>query len=578
MLGARSRLGLVFASGVALLASGCTPADTLGRDAGGLDGGDDVDGRAPDAPVAPDATSFDAAVPDATPPDAPPPGPLRVLFVGDRYTADHDLPELVSRIAATAVEPVTLELESIIVDGATLRDHLTTTGARARIRDGGFDVVVIQAESTEPLRPDSEFEISAAALDQEVLASGARLVWFVTWALRAGHPDYALPYLVDPRQMTYALDGAYDFDYVLDGRLVLQHGIRAHVGIAFRLAGLEHPDVELYAGDGSHPSAAGSLLAGCVLTQMIAGITPRAPDPLPAGIDPGVADALCAIADRVACPGGATFCGGECVSLATDALHCGACGNVCPGDFPCFEARCQCREPELSPCPGRVCRHLSVDEESCGACGVACEMGQLCEASACVCQPASREEPARSTLTELRPGCGPDTEPWQPECFVAASEHCASSSCFDAGVGPTMLGAVTCVRADRRTVSYASLTARVAECTGPDVVTSAGCVTAIHRACAATGAVSGFGPIAAGDDASSLEIACVSSATLVTTSFALLARNWPRCDGTTARGGTDCAFASDQYCSRGGHYAGGYGPVEAAGDMATIVCLGGDAP
>ena len=568
MLDARWALTIA-ASGVAVIAGGCSATASLRSDAGERDVGERADSHALDA-TSVDATAIDAAAIDATL------GPLRVLFVGDRYTIDNDLPEIVRELAASTAEPRVLQLESVLMDGATLRDHTTTTGAIGRIRDGHFDVVVIQGNNTEPLRPASEFRTDAALLDQAAVASGARLVWFATWALRAGHPDYtALPYLVDPRSMTYSVDEAYDFEYVLANTLVHQHGIRAHVGVAFHIAVEEHPEIDLYAADGSHPSAAGSVLAGCVLSQMITGTTASAPDSTPPGVDHATASTLCAIAGRAACLDGTTFCGGDCASLATDALHCGACGNACPGNLPCVGARCHCSDPLFSPCPGRVCRHLSLDVENCGACGVRCGMGQLCEASACVCQSASREHP--STLTAFRPGCVRGTDSryvWQPDCFAAVSDFCASSSCFAAGFGPTILDDVTCTSADRRMTSYSSLTALVPECTGRDVVTQPACVSAIHRFCVANGAASGFGPV--DGDATSITVACVSAATatVVTASFARLRIEWPPCDGTTTRGGRDCAFASDQYCSRDLHRTGGYGPIEVNGDMATIVCLG----
>jgi hypothetical protein len=434
---------------------------------------------------------------------------------------------------------------------------------------------VIQGQSTEPVRPLSGFLFSAGALTDDVAASGAVLVWFVTWARRAGHPDYELLGLIDPETMTRSLDSAYASAFLYGDRLGVVRS--AHVGIAFQIAIAEHPEIDLYDADGSHPSPAGSFLASCVLAQTITGEAPRVPDPPPAALDRTTAEELCAIAPRVACLAGQTFCDGACVSLANDPLHCGGCGVVCAGDLPCIEASCQCADPETSACPGRVCRNLYVDVWNCGACGMACDIGQRCESGACACQePTSPQRVQLTDLTALRAGCVRGAETWQPECFAAVSEWCAGSSCFTTGIGPITPvvfapeAAVTCLAGDLRTTSYSELAALVPGCTGPDAVTSEACVGAIHRACVAAGAAAGFGPV--GGDAASIEIACVPSAALVTVDLAELAALWPSCDGAAIRGGRECAFASHRLCTDAGH-GSGFGPVETAGDTATIVCL-----
>ena len=553
----------------ALVVAGCSCAG-VDLDASTLDAST-LDASARDGTV----STTDAAGSDGAAPDAPAARTLRVLFIGNSYTRFNDLPEIVREIGATLPDSVTLEVDSVLVDGATLTDHYNTTGARARIRDGHFDFVVIQAQSTEPLRPLSGFLFSAGAFTDDVAATGAHLVWFVTWARRAGSPDYASTDLRDPQYMTQQLEAEYGSAFLYGHRLGVITS--AHVGIAFQIAIAEHPEIDLYNADGSHPTPAGSVLAGCVITQMITGVTPHVPSPAPAGVDQHTAETLCAIAPRVACLGANTFCGGTCVSLAGDPLNCGACGNVCSGDLPCVDASCHCPDPETSPCAHRGCANLHIDPMNCGACGRTCALGQSCESGTCVCRRATLTQWVdTSELTALRAGCVRGSETWQPECFAAASAWCARSSCFDTGIGPLAPatfapgGTITCTTSALRTITYAELAAIVPECNGSSVVTTQPCVTAIHRACLVAGAVSGFGPV--GGDATSIEIACLRSATLTTVSFADLASRWSMCDGTTIRGGRDCAFASHLACAAAGH-ASGYGPVEVSGGSATIVCL-----
>jgi hypothetical protein len=89
------------------------------------------------------------------------------------------------------------------------------------------------------------------------------------------------------------------------------------------------------------------------------------------------------MAGRCACPLGQTRCGDACVDTLTSAMHCGACGTVCPAGQSCMAGRCACPPGQLS-CGGR-CTDTAVDIMNCGACGVTCSAGQSCVAGRCAC-------------------------------------------------------------------------------------------------------------------------------------------------------------------------------------------------
>jgi hypothetical protein len=546
------------------IVQGCMPG-TSGLVA---DAAAELDGASPS-----DGGTFDAAldppVDAATPPDDAGPPPRRVLFVGNSYTDFNDLPLVVRELSGARDDVPPLEVESVLVDGATLWDHWTTTGARERIETGAFDVVVLQGQSTEPIRDgrgfSTAFSFARNYFAEAALATGARVVLFVTWARRAGHPDYERLSLGDPTTMTNDLV----FFYGGNGGSVTA----AQVGLAFQIALAELPEVELYADDGSHPSAAGSFLAGCVLAQMVGGEHPRVPSAVPLGLERETAEALCAIAPRVACITG-TFCHGSCVRTESDALHCGACDAACPGDFPCAGGICTCPYPEWSPCPGRYCAHLGLDEYNCGACGNRCEAGQQCLAGACECTSVSRVEAPAGRLAELRPGCVRGSPTEEVDCAAAIAEHCASLSCFDTGVPvtpyPAMAPGVLCISGELRTTSFDVLRAHEPGCTGIDVLHAPACVTAIHRACIAAGAISGLP--SSPSDAKSVTTSCFARGEVVRTTFTALASALWLCDGTSVRSGAACTAASAWTCQAMGH-AGGYGPVETMGDDVDIVCV-----
>lgn len=66
-------------------------------------------------------------------------------------------------------------------------------------------------------------------------------------------------------------------------------------------------------------------------------------------VDPGAAERACA-----ATPGRA-WCGAQCVELASDPSHCGACGRACAGGMTCGEGRCTRRFVDLSSSYNHTC-------------------------------------------------------------------------------------------------------------------------------------------------------------------------------------------------------------------------------
>jgi hypothetical protein len=232
------------------------------------------DARPPSvAPPADAAITLDAPpdAPDApldSPPDAPP-ASLRVLFVGNSYTFYNDLPGLIARMGAAAARagrgPV-ITVDSVTAGGASMRSHWDTGTAPARIMAGPWDAVVLQGQSVEPVLNTPEFRTYSLRLGGLATARGARPVFFATWPRRAGDALYAQSWSGGtPQGFNTRMHAAYA------EVAAMSSGGLAAVGNAWMRALGARPTIDLYDPDGSHPSAAGSWLAACVLYRALTG-------------------------------------------------------------------------------------------------------------------------------------------------------------------------------------------------------------------------------------------------------------------------------------------------------------------
>jgi hypothetical protein len=206
------------------------------------------------------------------------PGIVRVLFIGDSYTYVNNLPGLV--MALSAGEPKPLDAEMVVEGGATL-DQLWAEGkALAAIRRGNWDYVVLQEQSTlgsglvmngiQQIGDPSAFEQSVRRFDTAIGEVGATTVLYLTWA----------------RQNAPQTQDALNTAYLASAKDV--HAVIAPVGPAWELARESGQGWDLYQGDGSHPSPAGSYLAACVFYATFYG---KSPEGLPARISSRLVDA-----------------------------------------------------------------------------------------------------------------------------------------------------------------------------------------------------------------------------------------------------------------------------------------------
>jgi hypothetical protein len=168
---------------------------------------------------------------------------LNLLYIGNSFTTRNDLPGLL-REMVRAGQGITLESRVIAAGGASLRRHWNA-GAAGAISGAAWDYVVLQEQSTLPVKNSKRFHENVREFAPAIRESGAGMVLFMTWA-REREPD-----------SQSLLTGSYQQIGEELGATVVP------VGTAWQIL-LAEPDAPgLYAADGSHPTLAGSYLAAC---------------------------------------------------------------------------------------------------------------------------------------------------------------------------------------------------------------------------------------------------------------------------------------------------------------------------
>jgi hypothetical protein len=192
------------------------------------------------------------------------PRPLTALFIGNSFTARNDLPGLVARLAAARGRR--LEHRLISAGGASLRTHWNAGAALEAIRGGQYDHVVLQEQSTLPIKNAGRMHENVRLFDEAIKAAGARTTLYMTWARRNA-----------PQSQQAIADAYADIGRELAATVV-------PVGLAWRRFLGKHAEPVLHDKDQSHPTLAGSYLAACVFLAVLFGESPVGADAEVAGL------------------------------------------------------------------------------------------------------------------------------------------------------------------------------------------------------------------------------------------------------------------------------------------------------
>lgn len=196
----------------------------------------------------------------------------RVLFIGNSYTSVNDLPNLVSQIYSAAGE--TLDYSMSAPGGCTFQQHCNVS--LPYIQQGGWDYVVLQEQSQLPSFPINQFMQESYPYAQELCSlirqynPDVKIVFYMTWGRKNGDPQNGQYY---PPLNTYE-----GMDSLLYARYVMMaednDACVSPVGAVWHQIRNQHPEVELYQSDGSHPSYLGSYVAACSFYTFFTGHNP----------------------------------------------------------------------------------------------------------------------------------------------------------------------------------------------------------------------------------------------------------------------------------------------------------------
>lgn len=180
----------------------------------------------------------------------------RVLFLGNSYTAFNNLPRVLEALGASPRSSLQFETDRVTPGGARWETHAGNATSLSAI-DQGWDFVVLQDQSLQPVSSPLTLKEAAETLDSRIRNAGGSTVLFMTWP-RAFHNLTT--------QHNYPLYYNHHGEHL--GAQV------APVGQAWVRSLRLDPDLRLHQEDDSHPNVNGTYLTACVFFASLTGQSP----------------------------------------------------------------------------------------------------------------------------------------------------------------------------------------------------------------------------------------------------------------------------------------------------------------
>lgn len=197
---------------------------------------------------------------------------LRVLFVGNSYTFVNNVPEQLKEMARSKGHDMEYELQT--PGGRSFQKHWEEGKAVEKMQTGGFDIVIFQGQSFEPVSNPANMMKYGKRLAAEADKVGLRKIYYLTMAyeeplgwMKKESKEARRCLKLFP-EMNDRLAKAY-------AKLARETGGDvAPVGLAWQMAYESVPEIELHAPDHSHANETGAYLTALVFYATIYGEAP----------------------------------------------------------------------------------------------------------------------------------------------------------------------------------------------------------------------------------------------------------------------------------------------------------------
>lgn len=211
------------------------------------------------------------------------------LFIGNSYTYVNELWTEFRRVAkGEGYTDVTVD--SVTQGAYTLEsfaDPADQFGAQveAKLSENEYDFVFLQEQSLRPARYPAQFYQGVNLLHERIKKTGARDILYMTWGRKEGSAELKA-YRYEYEELVQRLAAAYESAGEKAGIPV------SPVGAAFFRICANHPEIELYQQDMSHPSIAGTYLAALCHYATVFGKSPVGASYIPDYVPKEQAEAL----------------------------------------------------------------------------------------------------------------------------------------------------------------------------------------------------------------------------------------------------------------------------------------------
>lgn len=197
-----------------------------------------------------------------------------ILFIGNSYTQNHNIPSLINAIANSVGDTLTYEAHT--PGGSRFSEHAINTNVDALINAGGWDGVVLQEQSQLPAFRQGDVRNMvfpyATQLANKVRAvdSCTEVIFYNTWGRRDGDNQNCAYYSVT---CTYeGMDDELFMNYEAMARD--NEATLSPVGKVWRYLRTNYPNLELYENDGSHQNQVGAYAIAMTFNTIIFGTKP----------------------------------------------------------------------------------------------------------------------------------------------------------------------------------------------------------------------------------------------------------------------------------------------------------------